>query len=298
METGLLKEFIVLSDMNNYVQAAEALFISQPTLSRHIKRLEDDLGIQLFERNSRQVILTPEGQLFLPYARQICALEQEVKAMFRHSSGEDDQVLTIGSIPMVAPYGIMDLLQDFHRLCPEITLNMNILSQKEMKEMLADGRLDFALLREFSRPKDALTRIPLKQDRMVMVLPPSHPLAGEESVCLTQLRDEPLIFPARDTETYHVCLQACRDAGFEPKVSFIGKGPELAIDLASRGMGAAFSEQIPCEYANRQGAAVILPIEPEIPVILSAVYKPENHSRPAEAFRSYLQRRRSPSIFK
>lgn len=297
METSLLNEFIVLADAGNYVTAAESLFLSQPTLSRHIKRLEEDLGAALFERNAGRLALTPEGQMFLPYAKKMLSVEKECRTALRQSSGSNHSALNIGTIPMMGAYGITDLIQRFQSACPDIVLHMNILSQREMRQALEDGRIDFAFLREFRKSEDALTRIPMAQDRIVLILPKSHPLAREKSLHLTQVKNEKLIFPAKDSDTYRTCVQACREAGFEPQVFFIGKGPQLAVDLVSRNMGIAFSEKLPCEYAGHSDQVVWIPVEPAIPILLSLACAGQKRGA-AQTFLTFMKNSKKDSIFR
>ena len=83
MEISLIQEFVILAEVGNYMTAADSLYISQPTLSRHIKKIEDDLGFPLFNRNSRKVELNQAGKLFLPMRRRFYQLSRNIQICFR-----------------------------------------------------------------------------------------------------------------------------------------------------------------------------------------------------------------------
>ena len=264
MEISLIQEFVILAEVGNYMTAADSLYISQPTLSRHIKKIEDDLGFPLFNRNSRKVELNQAGKLFLPYAKQILSIEQEYTNMFQNLKTEDQYTLNIGTVPMMAPYGITNIFQKFRRTYPDISL----------------------IITEISRAEDEFVRIPIKMECLVAVLPKKHPLANEEKIHLEQLKNEKMLLPVKDSELYKLCVQSCREAGFEPKVSFTSRGTETAIDLVSKQMGVALLMKLPCQFVDAQNRVALVEIEPQIRASVSAAYRPND--KPGTAAKKFL----------
>lgn len=272
------------------MDAADILYISQPTLSRHIKRIEEDLDVTLFIRNSRGLELTQEGKIFLPYAKQIVAIEKNYTNVFQKFKIEHQETLTIGTVPMMAPYGITDIFQRFSKAYPDIKLIVNVMPPREMLQALESDGCDFIFARELSKSENEYVWLPVTEDHMAVVVANKHPLAGTESVSLAQLKEEKMIFPLRDSEVYRVCLQSCRDAGFEPKISFTCQGPESAVDLVTRYMGVALLMRRPCEFMDVQSKASLIDIEPKIRAQIAVAYKPGDKSGAAQKFLSFLKR--------
>jgi DNA-binding transcriptional LysR family regulator len=118
MEINYLREFVVLAQTGNFMEAADLRYCSQSTLSKHIQNMESELGVPLFDRTTRKVALSTFGQLFLPYAKQIAELEDKYTAVLQSSLGTDREILTLGSIPALAQYKITDVLIDFKKSHP------------------------------------------------------------------------------------------------------------------------------------------------------------------------------------
>lgn len=282
MDIDLLREFIMLAEVKNYMAAADSLFISQPTLSRHIKRLEDDLGMPLFDRNPRKVELTRAGEVFLPYARQMLDIQQEYRKAFQNIYMEDGSVLKIGTFPMMVAYGITDILQKFHKNNPDTSLIISEMKYHEMLNALDENQCDFVFARETGKAEDDFSRIAIGKDCLVAVLPKEHPLAKNKKVALSLLKEENLLLPVKDSSLYHLCVQVCRNAGFEPKISFMSRGTATAMDLVSRQMGVALLMKRPCQL-EQQGQVALLEIEPGISAHISVIYRKRELMEPTAA---------------
>lgn len=115
MEIGYIKEFVVLAETGSFLEAADRLFISQSSLSKHIKNIERELGAPLFNRTTRKVELSEFGQMFLPYANQIVRVQNEYTTAFFNKLESTRVTVTIGSIPPLAPYNITDVLARFKK---------------------------------------------------------------------------------------------------------------------------------------------------------------------------------------
>ena len=96
MEINYLKEFVVLAQTGNFMEAADILYVSQSTLSKHIKSMELELGVPLFDRTTRKVTISKFGELLLPYAQQIAELQDKYTAIFQNSLDIDQETLTVG----------------------------------------------------------------------------------------------------------------------------------------------------------------------------------------------------------
>jgi DNA-binding transcriptional LysR family regulator len=133
MEINYFREFVVLAQTGNFMEAAEQLYSSQSTLSKHIKNLEKELGVSLFDRTTRKVVLSKYGQILLPYAQQITELQDKYTAILQSSLETDRDILTVGSIRALAQYRITDVLVNFKQSHPKTIVNILQLSSRDLR---------------------------------------------------------------------------------------------------------------------------------------------------------------------
>ncbi len=228
METQYIREFLVLSELCNYRAAAEQLFVSQATLFKHIKHLEEEIGVPLFTREGKRISISPYGQLFLPYASQILRLENRFAKAVDTAFPRDSEVILIGT-----QYRVTDLITDFLRQHDRWQLRT-----------IEGGRLDALLYQEqcelvFARNPDlsnpAYCYCLYTRDCLAAILPVGHRLAKREYVGLSDLRHENFVALGGSSTDY--ALGYCQEAGFSPKVVMTAvPGTEVAR-LVSQGIG-------------------------------------------------------------
>lgn len=187
-----LRTFVTVAEQKHFVSAANKLGISQPSLSQALAALESGLGIQLIERSTRRVIVTPIGEQLLPFAKATLEAADAFVAHSRGAGGELAGPLNIGIIPTVAPYILPTLLtliaDEFPELEPRIVENQT----ESLLQRLRDGHIDVAVL---ATPTGAtgVTEIPLYDEAFAIVTNPDHPLAGRGDLTLDALRDLELL---------------------------------------------------------------------------------------------------------
>ena len=187
-----LRTFVTVAEQKHFVSAANKLGISQPSLSQALAALESGLGIQLIERSTRRVIVTPIGEQLLPFAKATLEAADAFVAHSRGAGGELAGPLNIGIIPTVAPYILPALLtliaEEFPELEPRIVENQT----ENLLQRLRDGHIDVAVL---ATPTGAtgVTEIPLYDEAFAVVTNPDNPLAGRGDLTLDALRDLELL---------------------------------------------------------------------------------------------------------
>lgn len=271
MDLNYIREFVVLANTCNYMEAAEQLFISQSALSRHIKNLEEELGVSLFDRSTRSVTLNAFGMLFLPYARQMAALHHEYATALGNALNAEHGNIRIGSIPMMSHYGITDVMVRFRKENPRFTLDVIEGDSNQLTKMLRSNQCSLAFIREWDDLDNEFNKVRFTTDNLGAFLPKSHPLAREKVLHLDQLKGEPLILLGKDTFMYSLCMQSCKNAGFVPNVVFTGYRAENIVDLVCKGMGIALLTKKPTRPLMND-ALVVLDIEPHIVTPISLAY--------------------------
>lgn len=276
MELKYILEFVELVDAGKFSEAAERMFLSQSSLSKHMKALEADLGVPLFERETkRKVILSEHGKLYLPYAEQIAILHREYLALQAKHIKALSSTLKIGSIPSMEPYRITDLLTGFQNAHPDLALKVEEVESAVSCERIRQGKLDCAFVREYPGMKDSnLERINYTFDTLCAVLNQNHPLAKEKKVSLLQLCDESFLLLKDSSFMYEMCVEACEKAGFIPNVTYTGSRGDNIVNMVSRGSGVALLTKRPIVHFKTQNVAVV-DITPSISTEINLLYSKE-----------------------
>ncbi|MGN1368834.1 MAG: LysR family transcriptional regulator, partial [Aristaeellaceae bacterium] len=193
MDIEYICEFVILSETCNYMEAADQLFISQSALSRHIKTLEESLGVQLLDRSTRKVSLSRFGMLFLPYARQILATRYEYETAISTALKAAHGNIRIGAIPVMSHYHITDLILRFQKENPGISLDLIEGDTTDLTRMLRSGQCDIAFVREGEDSTDEFNIIHHDTDQLAAFLRKDHPFASRQFIRIEHLRTEPLM---------------------------------------------------------------------------------------------------------
>ncbi|MCD8014746.1 MAG: LysR family transcriptional regulator [Lachnospiraceae bacterium] len=241
MNLDYFREFIVLADCTNYLEAAERLFIGQSTLSKHIISMEKELGVPLFERTSRKVVLSKYGKLMLPYANTIAQTQYSYASALQNELESERGRVTVGTIAATAKYGITGMIASFKRKYPTSSIQMFEGDPDDLASQLRERKCDviFAHLPERNVLGMSFNKIHYLDDSLVCILPRSHPLAGQKELPLEQLKDETFIALAENTTVHQLILDCCYRVGFSPRIAFLCHRVDSVLDLVTKGMGIA-----------------------------------------------------------
>lgn len=241
MELRRLRYFVVLAEELHFGHAARRLHMAQPPLSQQIRRLEEELGVRLFERGHHHVELTHSGLQFLHQARVVLEQAERAVAVAQRADRGELGVVEVGFTGSL-PYSDMfaSLLRDFSRRYPEVRLQLRELSSRVQLTQLIEGRLDVGLLRPAPMDSaDDLETWTVAADRYLVALPSQHRLARQPSLTLAQLRDDPFILYSRSlgSSTSEQILGLCMTAGFSPRVAQEVLEMPTLVGLVAAGIG-------------------------------------------------------------
>ncbi|MBR4081799.1 MAG: LysR family transcriptional regulator [Clostridia bacterium] len=226
--------FVAVVDKGGVTSAAEALYMTQSSVSKSLARLEKTLGVRLFDRSRRSLGLTEAGRAALPHARLVL---EAGEAMMRSVSGQR-QTLRVGVLPILDSYGLAARLPRFTQLHPELQLQVIEMDNRAIGEALAEGTLDAALYRPAGGQKKLYVQ-PLRPDELVLLLPENHPMAAWDPVPLEKCSGEKFIILSRSTQLHDVSIEACRQAGFTPDVVYTGSSGAAFARLVREQTGVA-----------------------------------------------------------
>jgi DNA-binding transcriptional LysR family regulator len=282
MDLAGLRSFLAVAETLHFSRAAARLHVSQPTLSQQVRRLEERLGLPLFERTSRRVRLTNAGQALVVGARRVLAdLEQAERHCRDAAAGEAGQltVAAIGAaLNSIAPPVIAELR---HRV-PGVAVHLRQMDTASQLIALRDGSLDVGVVRS-AASTPGLEIEALIEEPMAVAVPDGHPLAGVAVIELEQLRLEDFVlWPRPHSAGFHdQVFAACQQAGFTPRVVMEGADTETQLGLVSAGIGVSIQ---PASYAllAREGL-VWLRLPDHAPRSQLQIVRPSAVSNPATA---------------
>lgn len=241
MELYTLQYVIAVADAGNFSLAAQNCHVGQPALSQQVAKLERELGVTLFYRNSRGAALTEAGEAFVLRAREILQRAEALRAEMALYAGVKRGSLNLGIITSLQCIDFGGLLSAFCRSYPEISVNIIQDGTYQLMDLLVDRRLDLAFLnRPTTGLPPSLSFLRLGQDHYSLAVPALHPLAKRGLVSLSELRDEHFIFHQSGQVAADLCLDACRKAGFEPQIVCRCGSPTTGLYMVQGGLGVAF----------------------------------------------------------
>ena len=266
MELRHLRYFVAVAEELNFRRAAERLHVAQPALSAQIKNLEEELGVRLFERTTRSVLLTPTGQVFLGEARNILGATTHAEQLVRKAEHGLVGTLRVGVItPATGPL-LARVLRHFHQKYPGVTLSLSALTSAEQLKRLRAGELDAGLLRPPVASPELDTRF-VEQAPQVLAAPAGHRLAKKRKLEWKDFNGEGLVLihPDQQHSFYDPFIAACVKAGAKTHVAQYAQDVQIKMWLISAGFGVAPVTSTLKEI--RRPGVVFRPLPPGLPPV-------------------------------
>lgn len=232
MDMFQLKYFVSAASIGNFTLASYENSISQSSFSKQIMSLENELGVKLFERKKRNIILTPAGTQFLEYAyRMLNTYDEMIIGMETYSTFRTLPV-RIASIPVILPYSLENIIFQIKKKMPELIFSISELPESTyVLKALRREECDFCILRTDFISSDLYKIYPVIKDQLCAVLPSYHPLADRSIISVKDLKDDIFIMPPKATDLRLIAERACIHAGYHPNIGYITRGN---IDLTLR----------------------------------------------------------------
>jgi DNA-binding transcriptional LysR family regulator len=287
MELRHLRYFVAVAEALSFTKAAERLHLAQPSLTRQIKDLEAEISVPLFDRASKRISLTQEGESFLVDVRRLLAeCTQSVQSVQRLSRGEASQ-LNIGYVANVYHDLLPATLGAFRKACPRTALNLFDMTPAEQYGALDERKIDLGFVYLRARPigKD-LQWTSIGHDVVMAAVGARSPLARKAKLDLKDL--EPLFFVGMSEKTYpgahEWLIHACREAGFTPRILQDADREPAVISFVAAGLGVALLPQ-QIKRLPHEGVT-FLPLRRPLTAESWAVWKGTNGSA---CLKQYLQ---------
>ena len=231
-----LHYLVALADHKHFGRAAEASFVSQPTLSTQIRKLEEELGVTLVERNPRKVLLTDVGRQIVARARDVLNEVEQIKRIAHRDQDPESGSLRLGIFPTLGPYLLPHVLGTIRERFPRMELLLVEEKTPELVQRLREGKLDAAIL-ALPVHDDTLHAEFLFEEPFLLAAPDAHPLAGRRTLKLADLEDEHLLLLEDGHCLRDQALEVCRMSGAGEKQGFRATSLETLRQMVAANVG-------------------------------------------------------------
>ena len=231
MELHQLEYFLAVEKYGSFSAASQEINVSQSTLSQQIKKLEEELGVQLFIRHPRSITLTPAGRDFLVHVVRIKQEIQHSLETIQKYTNYEKGSLILGAIPYISYLGINQLIANFVKQYPGIDYKIFSNDTDQLLRGMREKKINAAFVNYPFQNEDDFDFYPIVTDNLVMLVSQMHPLSKEAEVDLKQLANEPFLLIKSSSDFRQDLVAACREAGFEPHIILDGGHVDMVRDF-------------------------------------------------------------------
>lgn len=289
MDIKQAQYFLSVVETGSFSAAADDLYISQSSLSKQILALEKDLDVQLFDRSKRKISLTDAGKIFHKYALSFADVHRSMLvelADFRKTTPS----LSIAAIPVIAQYGITSYMAQFKTTHPGISFNLEEREAATVLPALSQNKYDLAFVRDYGMSTDQYSMLEVIRDKLIVAVSRNHRFAARETLSLSELSNENFIMFNKGTLVYELAVNACRSAGFEPRVFYSTLRGASIVGLVASNSGVALMMEKVLDY-YRHTDVVAIPLEETVESkIVVAYLRNKKLSKSARAFIRFMER--------
>ncbi|MEZ5500053.1 MAG: LysR substrate-binding domain-containing protein [Steroidobacteraceae bacterium] len=260
-----LQYFVALGETLHFGAAAERCHVSQPTLSAQLRKLEEYLGVTLFERRPRHVMLTAAGEELLPRARQIVIDAEQLRDAARRRRDPLEGNLRLGLIPTIAPYLLPRIATPLRKSLPKLAIKVIEQKTDALLEALHQGQIDMAVL-ALPVSGTGLVSRSLYAESFLVALPRRHPLAVRRRLRMRDLQGENLLLLDEGHCLRDQALELCRSVGVDEASDLRATSLETLRQMVAAGLGVTLMPRLACEgvLAGAKGL-VYRPFAPPAP---------------------------------
>lgn len=283
MDIRALRYFVELVREKSFTRASEKLFVTQPTISKMIRNMEEELGQPLLNREGHSFTLTDSGQVLFARGQLILAQMQQLEAELADLQSLQHGRLALGIPPMVG-HVYADLIRAYRSRYPKVELSIVEYGGRRIEQAVLEGELDLAITMLPTREEGVLSALDLDCYPIQVVLPDLPRWRGDSEIRLADLQEEPFLLYTQAFTLSERLEQACQQAGFVPQVAARSSQWDFLTAMVRSGMGVAFLPEPICRRLTPDGL-VLRPLLPELSWRLGVIWPAKRYlSRTAEAW--------------
>ena len=262
MDIEKLESFLMLAKLQHFTKTADELYISQPALSKRIHAMEQELGVPLFNRMGNQTFLTAPGEAFKPYAESLVATYNSAREYIRQIEHMEHGTLNFGATNFIGVYMLPAIVAQFTKKYPNITINMNINSSKNILEMLHKNQLEFVFLSDYIiENRDAYVIEDYWQDHLKLVVGNEHRLFHEKSCSLFDVKDDLYITKKKQSSQYKFLDQIFKQYDFDFTQKFFISTQDAIKEAVVNHVGISIMSELAVEREIEMGLLAALDLK-------------------------------------
>ncbi|WNB91750.1 cidABC operon transcriptional activator CidR [Bacillus sp. NEB1478] len=275
MDIKQLQYFIEVAKHNSFTRAAEQLFITQPTISKMIKNLEDELGITLFNRSRKKLILTDAGKIIYEQAKLVDKafhnIETEMDNLLELKKGH----IRIGLPPIFDPTLFPKLVGSFHDKYPAITFELMENGSKKIEEEVENHQLDIGVV-VLPTNNDIFEYFSFMEEDFRLIIHPDHKLANHDEIHLSELSEESFITFNKDFALHDRIISSCNQAGFNPHIISESSQWSFIEEMVACKLGVSLLPESICRHLTEK-VRTIKVVNPSIGWNLAIIWNKDQY---------------------
>jgi LysR family hydrogen peroxide-inducible transcriptional activator len=270
-----LKYLVALADTGHFGRAAERTFVSQPTLSAQLKKLEEYLGVKLVERRPKNVQLTEVGKQIVVRARRMLDESDEILALARSNTDPFAGKLKVALIPTIGPYLLPRVMQRLRKAVPQLGLMLYEYQTEPLLKRLRDGEIDLGIMALLPGMQEGLESRALYEEAFTVALPNHHPLAAKANIKLQDLKGETLLLLEDGHCLRDQALEVCSRVGVREAEDFRATSLETLRQMVVAGLGVTLLPELAVEtpFGSQRGLTIRQFVKPAPTRTVGAVWR-------------------------
>lgn len=259
MELRELKSFLEVADFNSFTKAAEHSYLSQSSLSKAIKKLEEELQLELFDRSTRHMQLTDVGKIVYEQSQKVFEVIDELNVRLDQFREVATVEIKLGIPPLIGTLFFSEIARSFEELYPQVSLTLIERGAKVIDQLVEEGTVDLGIV-VLPEDESKFNITPFIQDNFMLFVYEEHRLAQKKSIKLKELEDEKFIIFTEDFALHDYIIQACEAAGFTPDIALKSSQWDVMIELVASKLGITLLPNA-IYYKQTNKNVKIIPIE-------------------------------------
>ncbi|HWO96212.1 MAG TPA: LysR family transcriptional regulator [Bacillus sp. (in: firmicutes)] len=288
MDVRQLQYFYEVAKQKSFTKAAEVLHISQPSLSKMVKSLEDEIGIKLIDRSGKRIQLTDAGEIVFQQAEVVLNSLNDLSNSLYDLMNLKRGIIKFGIPPIIGTLFFPRIIKSFRDSYPLIHIQMTEFGAKKTERIVEQGEVDIGVV---LLPVDEtkFESIPFAKEKLQVVMPKNHSFAKRQFISLTELKDESFIMFHEDFSMHEIIYNECLRAGFQPAIAYTSSQWDFIGEMVAANLGIALFPESICQKLNHDYVSIV-DLDDTIPWELGLIIKKDRYiSIATKAFLDHLQ---------
>jgi DNA-binding transcriptional LysR family regulator len=288
MEIRQLNYFLNVADQLSFTKASQILHISQPSLSKVIQIIEEELGVILFDRSTRRLQLTDDGKILVKFANTIMSSLEDLHVALAEGKQFKKGTIKLGLPPVIGVSFFPSIIAKFRNLYPQVQIQLIEEGGKIVEQSLLDGKIDLGVV-VLPVNENNFETLPFVERCLSLIVHANHPLATKENIRLSELKNEHFILFKEGFSLYDRVREACISEGFEPLIAYESSQWDFIGEMVAADLGIALLPDMVCSKIDSRQIKVIPILIPQVNWNLALIWRKNNYlSHAAKAWIKFM----------